>query len=70
MRDLDAHFILQVNFNPSLAIALIVYPLKTSESFWFSAVFKGYKMGILIRNGLMILIKSNENLLEYNSRGL
>ena len=29
-----------------------LYPLKTPENLWFSGVFRGYKMGILARNGL------------------
>ena len=33
----------------------ILEPLKTPENLWFSGVFRGYKMGILARNGLMQL---------------
>ena len=39
--------------NPFLANAPILYPLKTAENFWFSGVFRGYKMETLARNGLM-----------------
>ena len=38
--------------NPFLANAPILYPLKTPENQSFSGVFRGYKMGILTRNGL------------------
>ena len=39
------------HFNPFKAPnALILYPLKTPENFWFSNVFRGYKMGTLVRN--------------------
>ena len=30
----------------------ILYPLKTPENLWFSGIFRGYKIGILARNGL------------------
>ena len=38
--------------NPFLANVPILYPLRTPENFWFSGVFRGYKMGTLARNGL------------------
>ena len=38
--------------NPFLAKVLIIYPLKTPESDSFPAVFRGYKIGTLSRNGL------------------
>ena len=38
--------------NPFLANVPILYPLKTSETLWFSGVFRGYKMGTLAGNGL------------------
>ena len=34
-----------VVFNPFLANAPILYPLKTQENLWFSGVFRGYKTG-------------------------
>ena len=33
--------------------ALILYPLKAPENLWFSGVFRGYKMRIFARNGLI-----------------
>ena len=36
-----------------LASVPILYPLKKPENFWFSGVFRGYKTGILIRDGLV-----------------
>ena len=32
------------------------YPLKTLENLWFSGVFRGYKMGTLGRNELMVRV--------------
>ena len=31
----------------------ILYTLKTSENLWFSGVFRGCKIGKLVRNGLI-----------------
>ena len=42
----------RVVFNPFLANVPILYPLKTPENFWFSGIFRGYKIGTLARNGL------------------
>ena len=39
-------------FNPFLIHLPILYLLKTAENLWFSAVFRGYKMGTFARNGL------------------
>ena len=39
-------------FKPFLANVSILYPLKTPENLWFSGIFRGYKMGLLARNGL------------------
>ena len=39
-------------FNPFPANVPILYPLKTPENHGFSGVFRGYKMGTLVRNGL------------------
>ena len=41
---------------PFLTDASILYPLKTSENLWFSGVFRGYKMGTLVKNGLISVI--------------
>ena len=42
--------------NPFLANVPILYPLKTPENQRFSDVFRGYKMGTLARNGLIIKV--------------
>ena len=48
-------------------------PLKSPENLWFSGIFRGYKMGILVRNGLISTEKQREprqvanNLLETKS---
>ena len=34
-----------------------IYPLETSENFWFSDVFRGYRNGTLAWNGLRLGIK-------------
>ena len=39
-------------FKPFLADVPILYPLKTPENQKVSNVFRGYKIGILSRNGL------------------
>ena len=60
-------------FNTFLANASILYPLKSPENLWFSGIFRGYKMGILVRNGLISTEKQREprqvanNLLETKS---
>ena len=41
--------------NPFLANFLVSYPLKTIEKFWFSGVFRRYKMGTLARNRLILV---------------
>ena len=40
----------------SLVNVPILYPLKTPENFWFSGVFRGYKMETLARNGFKKLL--------------
>ena len=40
--------------NPFLPNIPILYSLKTSENLWFSDVFRGYKMGTLGTNRLII----------------
>ena len=42
--------------NPFQANALVLYTLKTPENLWFSGVLRGYKMGTLATNGLMMEI--------------
>ena len=42
-------------FNPLLINVLILYPLKTPENQWFSGVFRGYEMGTLVREELMLI---------------
>ena len=46
---------MKVDFNPFLANASILYPLKTPENQRFSSVFRGYKMGTMARNRLISL---------------
>ena len=51
---LNLHLNLSANdimFSLFLANVLILYPLKILENLWFSGVFRGYKIGILARNG-------------------
>ena len=43
--------IIHVLTNPFLANVSISYPMETPKKPWFSGVFKGYKMGILAKNG-------------------
>ena len=38
--------------NPFLADVPILYPLKTPEKLWFSGLFREYKRGTLVKNGL------------------
>ena len=52
------------SLNPFLINAPILYPLKTPENQRFSDVFRGYKIGTLARNGL--IIKAQLNLLQVN----
>ena len=40
------------HLKPFLANAPIFYHLKTPERFWFSGVFRGYRMEKKTRNGL------------------
>ena len=44
----------QCSLNPFLHNVPILYPLKTPENLWFSGVFRGYELGTLARNGLML----------------
>ena len=44
-----------LNLTPFLVNIPILYPLKTPENQRFSGVSRGYKMGILARNGLRTL---------------
>ena len=39
--------------NPFLTSVSLLYTLKTSENFWFSEVFRQYRSGTLVENGLM-----------------
>ena len=36
-------------FNPFMANAPILHPLKKPENHWFSGVFRGYKIGAFVR---------------------
>ena len=40
------------NHNPFSTNVLLLYPLKTSENFRFSDVFRGCRNGTLVENGL------------------
>ena len=50
--------------NPFLANIPILYPLKTTENSTFSVVFRGYKMGTLARNRIIL---RNILILRYSS---
>ena len=41
-----------VVFNPS-STNLLLFPSKTSENLWFSDIFRGYRSGTLVENGIM-----------------
>ena len=43
-----------IKLNPFLANVPILYLLKTPENLWFCGAFRGYKMGIFVRNGLTV----------------
>ena len=43
----------EIHFNPFSTNVPLLYPLKTSENLWFSDVFKGYRSGTLVENGLI-----------------
>ena len=47
--------------NPFLANVPILYPLKTPENQRFSGVFRWYKMGTLVRIGLIKLQPCSHN---------
>lgn len=44
-----------ITVNPFLANFPISYTLKTQENFWFSGVFKGFKMEALATNRLIVI---------------
>ena len=41
------------NINPFYVTGLFLYPLKTSETLWFSDIFRGCRNRPVARNGLM-----------------
>ena len=45
--------------NPFSTNISLLYSLQTSENFWFSDAFKGYRSGILVKNGLISLATSS-----------
>ena len=45
--------------NPFLTNVPLLYPLKTSENSRFSAIFRGYRSGTLVENGLIYELKFN-----------
>ena len=46
------------SFNPFSTNVPLLYPLKTSENLLFSGVFKGYRSGTLVENGLRYVLAS------------
>ena len=48
------HQLLKTIINPFMANVPITCPLKTPENLSFSGVFRGYIMGTMARNGLII----------------
>ena len=57
--------------NPFSANVPLLYPLETSENLRFSDVFREYRSGTLVENGLIIiLIPGCGTLKIYNSRSL
>ena len=51
--------------NPFSTSVLLLYPLKTSENFWFSHVFRGYRSGTLVENRLKLTITSKSSSKEH-----
>ena len=43
--------------NPFSSNVPLLYPLKTSENFRFSDVFRGYRSGTLVENRLIVNMK-------------
>ena len=41
--NLSRKFLFHLRFNSFRAIGLFLYPLKTSQTLWFSDVFRGYR---------------------------
>ena len=44
-----------MSINPFSTNVPLLYPLKTSENLRFSDVFRGYRSGTLVKNGLRLL---------------
>ena len=49
------------NFNPFSTNFPLLYPLKTSEKLQFSDVFRGYRSGTLVQNGVIRIYWTNCN---------
>ena len=61
-----------VSVNPFPANVPILHSLKTTENQRFSGIFRGYKMGILARNGLILIgntSQSGTRVKDYNFPG-
>ena len=57
LMELDTYSII----NPFHANGLFLYPLKTSESFWFSDIFRGYRKRPVACNRLISIEESAPN---------
>ena len=45
---------IHLKFNPYSTNVPLLYPLKTSKNLGFSDVFRGYRSGTLVENGLTV----------------
>ena len=45
---------------PLLSNVPVLYLWKYQKTFWFSGVFTGYKMGALVRKGLLVIFHNNK----------
>ena len=60
---------MRVCINPFPTNVSIMYPLKTSENPQFSDVFRGYRSGTLVKNGLnqgFLTFQALENITSLN----
>ena len=48
--------------NPFSTNVPLLYPLKTSKNFWFSDIFRGYRSGTLVENGLSFPSSFNDGM--------
>ena len=62
---INSEFFSKVIFlHPFLANVPTLYPLKTPENQRFSGVLRGYKMGTLARNGLIVEVNHGEKVVS------